>query len=197
MMFDSHIKPPATGGLWVCANFVQTIDGKTAVRGEGADAYWPLGSEKDYELLTELRAQADILIHGSRTAAASPTFARITSPAFLALRKQRGKNRPLAYHTLSRKNGTPTLKCLLQDLVARHNGTIILLEGGPTTFGGFLAERLVDDLFLTIAPKILGSSEGKTLTLVEGVFFAPDSIIRATLASTLVVGDEVFLRYSL
>jgi riboflavin-specific deaminase-like protein len=42
----------------------------------------------------------------------------------------------------------------------------LLCEGGPTLNSTLFAENLVDELFLTIAPTVVGS--GETLTIVEG-----------------------------
>lgn len=39
----------------------------------------------------------------------------------------------------------------------------LLCEGGPTLFGSLLHERLVDELFLTLAPKLAGGSTGPTV----------------------------------
>lgn len=71
----------------------------------------------------------------------------------------------------------------------------IFVDGGPTLLAGLLEKALFDDLFLTISPKIFGTSVGKTLTLVEGMLFPPDRIPTFTLVSTNVVGNEVILHY--
>lgn len=39
----------------------------------------------------------------------------------------------------------------------------LLCEGGPSLFGSLLGERLVDELFLTLAPKLAGGSAGPTV----------------------------------
>jgi riboflavin biosynthesis pyrimidine reductase len=39
----------------------------------------------------------------------------------------------------------------------------LLCEGGPTLFGLLLREQLVDELFLTLAPKLSGGSTGPTM----------------------------------
>jgi riboflavin-specific deaminase-like protein len=39
----------------------------------------------------------------------------------------------------------------------------LLCEGGPTIFGALLHEQLVDELFLTLAPKLTGGSSGPTI----------------------------------
>ncbi len=48
---------------------------------------------------------------------------------------------------------------LHQTFGVRH----ILCEGGPTMFGAFLGERLADELFLTLTPKLAGGGHGPTI----------------------------------
>ena len=40
----------------------------------------------------------------------------------------------------------------------------LLCEGGPTLFGSLLGEGLVDELFLTLAPKLTGGGRGPTIS---------------------------------
>lgn len=40
----------------------------------------------------------------------------------------------------------------------------VLCEGGPTLFGALLHARVVDELFLTVAPKLTGGGMGPTIT---------------------------------
>ena len=75
-------------------------------------------------------------------------------------------------------------------------GALVLLESGPTSTTRFLAERAVDELFLTRAPVFIGrGSAPRTLALVEGGFFPPGSL-RARLVSARRGGDLLFLRYA-
>lgn len=67
----------------------------------------------------------------------------------------------------------------------------VLLEGGPTLNYQFLRHGVVDELFWTVAPKMIGGDE---LTLVEGedVF---DPLVQLQLLSAYTYRDELFLRY--
>ncbi len=71
----------------------------------------------------------------------------------------------------------------------------VLVEGGPHVLGSFLADDLLDEIFVTIAPKIFGNDNHQTLTMVEGHLFQPDEIKNLTLISTIQKKDELFLRY--
>jgi riboflavin biosynthesis pyrimidine reductase len=81
-------------------------------------------------------------------------------------------------------------------LCARLGARLALLEGGPHLFGEFLDAGLVDELFLTLAPQLLGRPDGlHRLGLVEGVAL-PDGRSRwASLAAIRRAGDHLFLRY--
>ncbi len=68
------------------------------------------------------------------------------------------------------------------------------LEAGPQLFGAFVAAKLVDELFLTIAPKLFGTSFG-TPTMIGGRLFEPDQVPQLTLVSSKANGDELYLRY--
>lgn len=71
----------------------------------------------------------------------------------------------------------PTLSAasIVEKLRLDFGVRLVLHEGGPTLFGQFLKERLVDELFLTVAPQIIGrSKDAPRLSLVEGVALAPD-----------------------
>lgn len=74
---------------------------------------------------------------------------------------------------------------------ARRGWTQALCEGGPHLFGALLADDLVDEVCLTVAPRFVGGEAGR---IVQGVAESDRSF---TLAG--VVTDEdgfVFLRYS-
>jgi riboflavin-specific deaminase-like protein len=69
----------------------------------------------------------------------------------------------------------------------------LLCEGGGILCAQLFAARAVDELFLTMVPRILGGAS--TPTLVQGPGFSADDIPDATLGSIDRVGDELFLRY--
>jgi riboflavin-specific deaminase-like protein len=69
----------------------------------------------------------------------------------------------------------------------------LLCEGGGVLCAELLAARAVDELFVTMVPRILGGSTAPTLA--EGPGFLADEIPDATLGAIDRVGDELFLRY--
>ncbi len=75
---------------------------------------------------------------------------------------------------------------------------LVLSEAGPTLFGELIAARTVDELFLTIAPRLVGRSErARRLGLVEGAGFQPDLVPWARLRSVSRSDGFLFLRYDL
>lgn len=81
------------------------------------------------------------------------------------------------------------------DIVQATGARLALCEGGPHLFGDFLEAHLIDELFLTLAPQVIGRDEtAQRLSLVEGVSFG--GVGRwASLASVRRAGDDLFLRY--
>lgn len=82
----------------------------------------------------------------------------------------------------------------LLNLLHAQGLQVVLMEGGPTLVGQFLQEGLIDDLFLTTAPRLFGRQSGDgRKSLVEGV----DLGGRATrLASVRRHESHLYLRYS-
>ena len=71
----------------------------------------------------------------------------------------------------------------------------ILTEGGPSLMGSMLADSVVEQLFLTISPKLLGGGEGRPP--LTGDTDLLETSLGATLLSARRAGDYLFLRYGL
>ncbi len=84
-----------------------------------------------------------------------------------------------------------TLTSVLRRLRSDHGVRSVLCEGGPTILGALLAEGLVDELFLSLAPKLAGG--GHDLTTVEGPGLADP--LELELAWALESEGCLFLRY--
>jgi riboflavin biosynthesis pyrimidine reductase len=73
----------------------------------------------------------------------------------------------------------------------------ILCEAGPHTFGELVAVELVDELFLTRSPLLVGDAgAGSRLGLVEASDLLPDGR-QARLLSVRRHGSHLFQRYAL
>lgn len=87
----------------------------------------------------------------------------------------------------------------LEVLKKRHVVDLLLVEGGPTFNHALISAGLVDELFLTMAPKLLGGEKPETLNILEGSPLIPDTenAEQPELISIHISGSELFLRYAL
>jgi riboflavin biosynthesis pyrimidine reductase len=74
---------------------------------------------------------------------------------------------------------------------------LVLSEGGPHLLGDLVAGHLADELFLTVAPQVLGRGDPSVgrLGLVAGAALAPEDARWFELASVKRASDHLFLRY--
>ena len=88
-------------------------------------------------------------------------------------------------------------RALVDLAVAEGGGSRILTEGGPTLFGQLLSDGVIDELFLTIAPRLAGRSrDSRRLALVEGAAFRPEGSPMGALLSLKYADDYLFARYA-
>jgi riboflavin-specific deaminase-like protein len=81
------------------------------------------------------------------------------------------------------------LRWMHDDLGART----VLCEGGGVLVAELFAAHAIDEMYLTVVPRILGGITAPTLAAGPG--FDPDQIPDARLVSVEQIGDELFLRY--
>ncbi|CAB4871319.1 unannotated protein [freshwater metagenome] len=87
--------------------------------------------------------------------------------------------------------GTLTARGCLQDLAA-GGARLVVTEGGPHLLGALVADGLVDDLVLTVAPLIVG---GESLSVLAWPVFDPP--VTLELGAVLRGEDHLFLHYAL
>lgn len=210
MVYDTLTFPQKKDRPFFYTSFVSTVDGKVWVNKKG---YWPIGSKTDFETFTYLRAHADAIIDGKGTALqfGKATIDTIHSDNFQSLRKEIRKNKDVLYFVMTKHPDGKLEKALgnsynfkpqiftegIDIFVSYCNKEgldTVFVDGGPTLLASFLEKNLIDEVFLTITPKIFGN-DGSAVTMVEGKLFDPQNIKNFTLISTQQVGDEVFLRY--
>jgi riboflavin biosynthesis pyrimidine reductase len=84
------------------------------------------------------------------------------------------------------------------DTVGRiRKSELVLIEAGPRLMSNFLAEQLLDELFLTLAPQVAGrDSKIERPGLVSGKLFAPEHPVWGTLVGLKRGGNHLLLRYA-
>ncbi len=94
---------------------------------------------------------------------------------------------------MSTTTSVPEPEKILETLTDKFGVRRLLVEGGPSVNHSFLKARLVDELFITLAPKIAG---GDPKFLVEGEALPPDASL-PSLVSAYLSDSELYLRYRL
>jgi len=156
------------GRPFVAMNFAVTLDGRATIGGVSG----PIGSETDTAMLSGLRKRFDALMIGAGTKRAE-RYADLDKRLVVVR---------------SDESGLVDLPELLGSL--RKEGVrAVMCEGGPTLHGSLQAEGLVDELFVTIAPKLSG---GPAPRILEGAL--PD-VVDMELAWLLEEDGELFARY--
>ena len=93
--------------------------------------------------------------------------------------------------------GPLNARAILQEVTRVRQCDVILTEGGPRLFGDFLAEKCLDELFLTLAPQIAGrDGHIERPGIVAGKIFAPEHPLWGKLISIKRGGSHLFLRYA-
>jgi riboflavin-specific deaminase-like protein len=204
---------------FLAINMVATVDGRAAVNGSAVG----IGSSTDHRLMMELRAEADVVLHGAGTVRADPLSARVPRDLVqqrlaLGLPAQpvgaivtRTGNLPpvhpyyesttIVYVCSDRSVALelPSVEIcrihsveeVLADL-ARRGVRRVLCEGGPTLNSALFGAQLIDEVYLTLAPKVAGGED--PLTVVKGPRFDP--MLRLELRSLVEHEGELFLRYA-
>ncbi|MHB8635642.1 MAG: RibD family protein [Fimbriimonadaceae bacterium] len=198
---------------YVIIDMVATIDGKI-VSGERGEDVSDLGSPIDHAVMRLLEDSVDAVLIGAGTLRATPSgwdpktrFRIVVSKSgnvdvghsFL---KGRGGFVALPEGVaLAPFHGVRALVSGVGDVEPARLATLLrekgcerlLILGGSRTNGAFLRAQIVDEVFLTIAPKIkLG--EGLP-TIAEGEALPRASLLEFELVEHHAVGSELFLRY--
>jgi riboflavin-specific deaminase-like protein len=92
-------------------------------------------------------------------------------------------------------SGNVDLPQALRILKVEHAVDLLLVEGGPTLNYSLISQNLADELFLTLAPRLLGGTPEGALTVIEGPGLARETPDLQLLSAHLLAAGELFLRY--
>lgn len=212
-----------------------SADGKIATANRAVSSF---GSRRDFEHLLQLRATADAVMCGARTADAEPITLGPGPARYRRLRLRRGlaeynlrivvsgsgtidPNAELFRHRFSpiiilttaraAARRLARLRALADEvrvvgrsridwpaalawLRQRWNIKRLLCEGGGELNAALFRDRLVNELYLTVCPKIFGGRTAPTIADGTGVPHLPRAA-RFRLISAKRVRDEMFLVY--
>jgi riboflavin-specific deaminase-like protein len=205
----------------VLCNMAPSLDGKIAPAHRVGPFIMSRGAE-DSKRMRALRGQADAVIIGAANLAAddpdlmpsglrvvvtragervAPT-AKMFDPALggeavvaHAATMAESKRAPLRERATLVEFGPVDVDVsrLLEWLASERGCRVVLCEGGGVLNARFLAARAIDELYLTLVPRVLGGASGPTIVAGEG--FEPGTVPDARLAQLERVGDELFLVY--
>jgi riboflavin biosynthesis pyrimidine reductase len=188
---------------WVTGVMVTSLDGRATLGGTSR----ALGGPTDLAMLLALRRRTDALIVGPGTVRAEG-YGPLPCPAVLVSRSfdlpweaglfSAPGQRVLVYTRAEQEppdvaaevEAVPIVELadVLADLRARGIERL-LCEGGPTLNRALLAEGLLDELFLTLAPVVAGDEAAPAI-------IAPGGPARLSLRSVATADGELYLRYS-
>lgn len=204
-----ELSPPAERP-YVIANFVASVDGHTTIDEQSRK----LSDPADRQLFYALRERVDAVLVGTNTLAAEHYKRMLPAAERRQRRIAAGRAAEPFAVTVSRSGRVPReiplfadapdrvlvfegdgvpLDAVLHTLRRDHGVETLVCEGGPTLFGALLRAALVDELFLTLAPTLVGGASGPAV--VSGP--PPEAPADVKLIGALERDGTLFLRYRL
>lgn len=203
------------GRPYVVLNMISTVDGKI-LSGERDEHVMDLGSEVDYATMRAIEGKVDAVLIGAGTLRATPKLWY-----GMELRRYVASESGRLPFESRFFTDVPELACVLtlddvkgmipagievwswsevidwrealELMRVQHAVKKVVVEGGSELNASLLSRDLVDEVFLTIAPKFkLGRS---VPTMAGGEPLERKHLLNFELVSHSAVGDEVFLRY--
>ena len=201
---------------YIVLNMVATIDGKI-VTGDRTEPVQDLGSDVDHATMRQIQRSVDAVLIGAGNLRSTPKmwyppelirfvaslsgnippfhrfFTDAPEKAFVITPVTKADRFTEEVQVIamgeSEIDWDALLKTMKQDMGIQR----LLLEGGSELNATLLTLNVVDEIFLTIAPKI--KLRNSSLTLAGGAALSREELLHFSLISALPVGNEVFLRY--
>ncbi|MDI9636857.1 RibD family protein [Kamptonema cortianum] len=201
---------------YIVLNMVATIDGKI-VTGDRTEPVQDLGSDVDHATMRQIQRSVDAVLIGAGNLRSTPKmwyppelfrfvaslsgsvppfhrfFSDAPEKAFVITPVCNTDRFTEEVQVIAVGDSEIDWDALLRTMKHDMNIHRLLLEGGSELNATLLTLDVVDEIFLTIAPKIkLGNAAP---TLAGGAPLAREDLLHFSLISALPVGNEVFLRY--
>jgi riboflavin biosynthesis pyrimidine reductase len=207
---DLAFGPALANRPYVYINMVATIDGKT-VSGERDEPVQDIGSDLDHATMRQIERASDGVMIGAGSLRATkgihylPALWRyvVTERGDVPTGRRFFTDEPSRAFVvappeakvpegLNRLEGGD-LAGVLERIHHQHGVQSLLVEGGSEINASLLALDLVDELFLTLAPKVkLGRN---VPTYAGGDPLPRERMLKFKLVSCIPAGDEIFVRY--
>jgi len=193
-------------------NMVTTIDGKI-LTGKRDESVHDLGSKTDHKLMKRIEAAADAVILGANSLRATPPSWNPNAPirivvtksgnlphhakffegeSYVATSGSAQLDLPANAKILRAGNQDVDFRLLLEKLRAKGIRRLLVL-GGSELNAQLLREDLIDELFLTLAPKIkLGRD---VPTYADGIELPRQCVQDYEVVEQHLIGNEIFARY--
>jgi len=214
---DLRYPDPLGDRPYTVINMVATIDGKI-ITGKRGEPVHDLGSDVDHAAMRTIQNSVDAIMIGAQNQRSSPKIwypkdkvrivatrsgnvlypsrffddaprmAIVLCPIAATL-----PDLPDDVKVLRFEGDSLDWKIVMWQLATVENISTLLVEGGSEINAQILELDLVDELFLTVAPKIKLGAE--TPTYADGNALPRERVQNYSLIESHVVGDEIFLRY--
>ena len=206
---------PTANRPYILMNMVSTIDGKI-LTGERDEPVMDLGTKNDHATLRFIESNVDAVMIGAGSLRATPKIWYpkglkrfvVTASGKISTQNRFFSDDPDLAWIVTNEFSTiedrtaQTLKSpgkeldwewILNELRVNLGVKSLLIEGGSILNSALFHAGVIDEIFLTIAPKIrLGED---VPTMADGLSFSRDQIQNFALVSHNSIGDELFLRY--
>jgi predicted DsbA family dithiol-disulfide isomerase/riboflavin biosynthesis pyrimidine reductase len=192
---------------YIFINMVSTVDGKT-VTGERDEPVADLGSKTDHQAMRHIQAAADAVLVGGQSFRATrgmwypKEMIRVvaTRSGEIEYGRRFFTDAPERAFVLGPVDPPSPIRALPPDLrealrILRQDHAVerLLVEGGSELNAELLRLDVVDELFLTLAPKV---KLGRDVPTYAGGEPLPRELVqRYRLIEQATVGSELFLRY--
>ena len=213
---ELELPEPPEDRPYVFINMVSTIDGKI-LTGDRDEPVFDLGSKTDHATMRQIQARADGILIGAGTLRSTPKlwypdgkyrfvasrsgkidpfvrfFSDDPSRAFVATSISAAESVPEDAQAICVGQSELDFEELLGIMRNEMDIRYLLVEGGSHLNSDLFRLNLVDEIFLTFAPKIkLGED---VPTIADGIPLARADVQNYELMSVKPVDSELFLRY--
>lgn len=138
---------------WIVMCMISSADGALALDGRAEG----LGNDTDRGAFLHLHRSTDSVLVGANTVRSGDVRTPLAAPRHLYVMSRSGDLGPHG-DALRAAPNTHVVSGEVADVVHRIAGDTCLLEGGAVLNGQMLAAGLVDEVFLTIAPRFVADA---------------------------------------